>query len=217
MRAVNWLLDLLYPPRCPFCRSILKPGECAVCAKCDKLLPRAYKEDGRRADFVERLISPYYYEDGVREAVLRYKFGGVTACAAPLGKLLADCVREHLEDEYDLITWVPLSRQRLRSRGYDQARLLAEAAARELGTKAVATLYKHIDTPPQAQTGSEDRRRANITGAFEVIDKELIEGRRVLLIDDIVTTGATVSECARVLGKAGAETVYCASLARTRE
>ena len=79
---------------------------------------------------------------------------------------------------------------------------------------AVETLRKKKDVAPQSGTGGIEKRRANISGAYEVIDPELVEGRRILLIDDIITTGATVSECARTLGLAGAESVVCASVAR---
>ena len=92
--------------------------------------------------------------------------------------------------------------------------LLASAAALELGEVAVETLRKRRDAAPQSVTGSIEKRRANISGAYEVIDPELVEGRRILLIDDIVTTGATAAECARTLGGAGAAKVVCAALAK---
>ena len=129
---------------------------------------------------------------------------------------MAGCVRERLAGRYDLISWVPLSSERLRERGYDQAMLIAMAAALELDDVAVETLKKVVNVAPQSGTGSAEQRRANISGAFECADAELVRGRRILLIDDIITTGATVSECARVLGLAGAESVVCAAVARGR-
>ena len=97
---------------------------------------------------------------------------------------------------------------------WKMAALPSMAAALELGDVAVETLRKKKDVAPQSGTGGIEKRRANISGAYEVIDPELVEGRRILLIDDIITTGATVSECARTLGMAGAESVVCAALAR---
>ena len=85
--------------------------------------------------------------------------------------------------------------------------LIAMAAALELDDVAVETLKKVVNAAPQSGTGSAEQRRANISGAYECADAELVRGRRILLIDDIITTGATVSECARVLGLAGAESV----------
>ena len=130
---------------------------------------------------------------------------------------MAQCVQDHLAGRYDLITWVPLSRARLRQRGYDQAMLLASAAALELDDVAAETLCKVRDTEAQSGLGKNDAsRRANVLSAYQVTDPALVEGRRVLLIDDIVTTGSTLSECARVLRTAGATDVVCAALARSR-
>lgn len=119
--------------------------------------------------------------------------------------------------EYDLVTWVPLSRRRLRERGYDQARLLARSTARELGLPLTPTLHKQRNTQPQSGTGDAAKRRANIAGAYRMKQGADVTGKRVLLMDDIVTTGATLSECARVLGKAGAEQVVCATVARSAD
>ena len=126
-------------------------------------------------------------------------------------------MRAELAGEYDLVTWVPLSRRRLRERGYDQARLLAKATAKELGLPLTPTLHKQRNTQPQSGTGDAAKRRANITGAYRMKRGADVAGKRVLLIDDIVTTGATLSECARVLGKAGAEQVVCATVARSAD
>lgn len=92
--------------------------------------------------------------------------------------------------------------------------LIALSAALALDDVAVETLRKTRNAAPQSGTGSAAERRANISGAYEIIDPELVQGKHVLLIDDIITTGSTVSECARMLGLAGAESVVCASVAR---
>jgi len=211
------ILDLFFPPRCAFCRKLLRRGESGMCAACEKSLP--YTTDGGRqkGDFVELCVSPLYYEGNVRDALLRYKFKGTTAYAGVFARLLADCVKENLAGRYDLISWVPLSSRRLRERGYDQAMILAMAMALELDDVAAETLKKTAEVAPQSETGSAEKRRANISGAYEVPDPELVAGKRILLVDDIVTTGATFSECARTLGLAGAESVVCAAVARSRD
>ena len=94
--------------------------------------------------------------------------------------------------------------------------MAATSGSRLIAEEAVETLKKVVNAAPQSGTGSAEQRRANISGAFECADEELVRGRRILLIDDIITTGATVSECARVLGLAGAESVVCAAVARGR-
>ena len=152
----------------------------------------------------------------MRQSIHRFKFGECTGYAGTYGKLIADCIRENLDDKYDLITWAPLSSKRLKSRGYDQSMLIAMAAALELDDVAVETLRKK-DVPAQSSLGGEAQRRANIAGAYTVIDPELIDGKTILLIDDVVTTGATLSECSRMLRMAGAERVICAAVARARD
>jgi len=92
--------------------------------------------------------------------------------------------------------------------------LLALATALELGDVAAETLIKPYDVQAQSELGGKEERSANISGAYVALDTEIIEGKRVLLIDDVVTTGSTLSECARVLLTAGAVKVMCATLAR---
>ena len=152
----------------------------------------------------------------MRDSIRRYKFKGRQGYHKAYGKLVAQCVHDHLAGKYDLITWVPLSEKRKRERGYDQAFLLASAAALELGDVAVETLRKSRHTDAQSGLEGEAERRANVLGAYTAVDPELLAGKRVLLIDDVVTTGATFSECARVLRTMGAKDVVCAALARAR-
>lgn len=213
---VDWVLDLVYPTRCILCRSFLPPGRPRICPACGDRLPRTEDGGHKKGDFFSECVAPLYYEGAVKEAILRYKFHGAQAYADSFGELIASCVYEHLEGEYDLLSWVPLDPGRLRSRGYDQAELLARAAGRKLRREPVAVLCKRRGVRPQSRTGEPDKRRANIAGAYQVKDPALVAGKRILLIDDIVTTGSTLSECAKTLLLAGAEDVRCATLASTR-
>ena len=215
MSVFSGILDLLFPQKCTFCRKLLHSGEIGMCSACRRDLPYTRSHAKRSGDFFSVCVSPLFYEGSVREAILRFKFRDATTYAGLFGKLIADCIRENLSDGYDLISWVPLSAKRLKKRGYDQAMLLAMAAALELNDVAVETLEKHTDVPAQSGMGSAEKRRANISGSYRVPDPELVAGKRILLIDDIITTGSTLSECARTLLGAGAKAVVCASLART--
>lgn len=217
MRIFSPVLDILFPPRCVFCHGFLKRGAEPVCAACRRDLPYTRALGEKHGDFFAVCVAPLYYEGNVRESLHRYKFRETPGYAGVYGELVADCVREGLEGRYDLISWVPLSRARLKERGYDQSKLLAEAAAACLGERAVKTLEKPKNTAKQSTAGPAERRRANIAGAYRVPYPERIAEKRVLLIDDIVTTGATLSECARTLRAAGAGEIVCAALARTRE
>lgn len=217
MGIISGLLDILFPPRCVFCHKFLKSGRKKTCSSCEAALPFTEKGGEKHGDFFSLCVSPLYYEGDVRESLLRFKFKEATGYSAVYGKLLAKCIREHLSDRYDLISWVPLSPQRLKERGYDQAMLLAMSAALELDDVAVSTLEKIIDSEKQSQMGSAEKRRANVSGAYRTVDVELIKGKRILLIDDIVTTGSTLSECARTLLAADASEILCATIARTRD
>ncbi len=217
MGAVSTFLDILFPPRCVFCRKFLRTSQHTVCDNCLKTLP--YTKDGgeKKGEFFSVCIAPLYYEDDVRESLHRFKFKGATGYSKTYGKLLADCISENLAGRYDLISWVPLSRNRLHERGYDQSMLLAMATALELDDVAVSTLDKTLEAEKQSLMGSAEKRRANISGAYQAVDPVLVDGKRILLIDDIVTTGSTLSECAKTLLAAGASEVLCAAVARVRD
>lgn len=209
-------LDLLFPRRCPFCRRLLEREETLLCAACQRELPWIPGEQSLRdGEFFTACAAPLWYQDAVRASHHRYKFGGLRSYAAPYAALMSQCVDDRLRGQFDVITWVPLSKKRLHRRGYDQARLLARHMAPLLGVGAERLLDKPRDT--KAQSGLSDRaaRRANVLGAYATFPGAEVEGRRILLVDDVMTTGATLSECARVLKSAGASQVCCAALAHT--
>ena len=217
MGILTSVLDLLFPPKCAFCRQILR-REQGICSACADVLPLCEGADAvQTGEFYSACVSPLLYEDAVRESHHRYKFGGARWYAKVYAPLLAACVTEHFAGRYDFISWVPLSRKRLRKRGYDQAKLLADATANVLGVKSIPTLKKTKHTTAQSGLGGRDIRRANISGAYKVSDSTAIAGKRILLIDDVLTTGATLSECARCLLMADAEEVLCATLARVAD
>ena len=214
MRLFSLLLDLLFPPKCIFCGRVLHKADDELCEKCTESLPYTDYGGMQEGDYFDISVSPLYYKGVVRKSLLRYKFGNASAYADTYGKMLADCIIENPDVDYDIITWVPLSSKRRRSRGYDQAMLLAQATALNLDDVAVQTLNKPDDVHAQSDLSSVAERRANISGAYEVLDEGLVDGKSVLLIDDIITTGSTLSECAKVLLEAGASRVMCATLAR---
>ena len=216
MKLIDWILDILYPPKCTMCREVLGQKDKHICPKCQKVLPTTKNGGVLKGNFFTVCVSPLYYEDMVREALLRYKFHRMTSYAEFFGTQIAKCAEEYIESEVDIISWVPLSKQRLRKRGYDQAQLLAEIVSQQLGIPCIPVLVKVRNVSPQSKIGDAAKRRSNIAGAYSIIDDETIAGKKILLIDDIVTTGSTFSECARTLGSSGAEKVYCAAAARKR-
>ena len=153
----------------------------------------------------------------MREAILAFKFKGKLEALDCFGSLMAQTAAEAFSGEFDAVTWAPVSRKRLRQRGYDQARLLCASLCVDWHVEPQETLRKVRDNP--AQSGLEDAaaRRANVLGVYEAVRPADIAGKRFLLVDDILTTGATLGECVRVLKAAGAADVVCLTLAATRE
>lgn len=215
MNVIGVVLDLLFPPKCPFCRRVVDGS--AVCGACEKSLPWTKGEESLRIGADELLCSaPLFYEETVRDALLRLKFHGADHLARPLGELLARCAAERFSGEFDAVTWVPVGPGRLKKRGYDQARLLAESACRLWGTAPERLLVKNRDNPAQSGLADAAARRANVLGMYGIAPGAQVAGRRILLIDDICTTGSTLTECVRTLRSGGAERVFCAVVARTR-
>ena len=205
------IADFFFPRRCPFCGGSVTGGE-LMCGKCRDTLPYTGDHALRRGTF-GRCASPLWYEGGVRDAVLAYKFKGKLGGLECFGQLMAQCAAEELNGEFDAVTWVPVSRKRLRKRRFDQSRCLAASLCVDWHVPPVETLRKIVDNPPQSGTEDPAKRRANVLGVYEAVDPAAIAGKRWLLVDDVVTTGATLTECVRVLKEAGAADVVCLTLA----
>lgn len=188
------LLDLVAPPQCPACS--LPSGEAhAFCAACAPLIERL---DDAGLD----PRAGYVYGGPLADAIRRYKYGGASEIAHALTPLLVDALRP-LADRFEVMTFVPLHPRRLRERGFDQTGLLAHAAARVLGVRVRGDLL--IRTRSTRVQASLDRvaRSTNVRGAFAA--RPVAEGLRVLLLDDVRTTGATLAEASRALVERGAE------------
>ena len=211
----RYILDLLYPPKCMLCSRFLESSDDALCGRCTHNLPEC---EGTLASvaYFKKAVAPFYYESPIREAILRFKFHGMQTYAKQFAAWMAVWVRDKLAGEYDIISWVPCSSLRRWQRGFDQAELLAKELARVLGAEAIPTLKKTKHNRKQSQTGSAAQRRANVLGVYRVIDPAMVAGKRILLVDDVLTTGATLSECGKMLQMAGAADLVCAAIARTR-
>lgn len=208
------LLDILFPRKCPFCRQVTN-DDTLPCPECQRELPWLVEREAvGRVEFLKEYACALRYQGLVRSCVLRYKFSPKALYAKALGPITAQCAADHFRGRFDLVTWVPLSRKRLRRRGFDQAELLARFVARAFDMEPVSLLRKRDDVGVQSRLKDPAARRANVLGAYSVPNPALAAGRRILLVDDLITTGATVSECARVLLLAGAAEVRAVALAQ---
>jgi ComF family protein len=225
-RLAQAFLDVLFPPRCVACG---KQGA-FLCPDCREAMPRALPprcplcwQPERRGEECGRCArtrpafagarSLYLFQGPVREAVHALKYNHLSALARSMGELMAAYLKTE-ELPVDLVVPVPLFGRRQRLRGYNQSALLARELARLDGLPlAERGLSRRRDTPPQARSVDAEARRRNVAGAFAA-DGRRVEGRRVLLIDDVMTTGATLDACAQALRQAGAAAVWALTFAR---
>ncbi len=232
-RAVQWsrlrdtVLDLLFPPKCVGCgaggqllcddclssAARIRPPICPRCGRpvrakqlctvCQEMRP-----------VIDGIRSVAYFEGVLRRAIHRFKYNGLQALAGPLARLLVEYQMEH-QLPADVIVPVPLHPDREAERGYNQAGLLAEALGAKVECPVVQTGLSRVrPTAPQIEFNARERH-VNVADAFRA-RKEAIVAQRILLIDDVCTTGATMEACAEALKAAGARSVWGLALARGR-
>lgn len=214
MRGLGLLKELVFPSKCILCQRLLEKNELDLCTAC-RLEALEHPNLPVKLPNLDSWRAVWYYEEKAAESIRRFKFCGYRHYARNYGRLLAMKLGGDPED-FDLLTWVPTGRKRALKRGYDQAKLLAKAVGRELGRKPVKLLRKRWDNPPQSSLKGAAERRANVLGIYEVTGADLVKGKRILLLDDVITTGATAGEAAKMLLLAGATEVHCGVLAAAR-
>jgi competence protein ComFC len=200
-------VDLLYPPRCLACDALAEP----FCCRCRAAI-RPVGEDGPLPLGIDSAAAAGYHEGPLRHAVLRLKFDRKVVLARPLGELIAAAVEtRRAEWQPDVLVPVPIHWTRRLERGFNQSELLALEVSRRCNLPRLAALKRIRPTP--RQTGlSGDVRRENLRGAFAAVPDVPVAGLRVVLLDDVRTTGATLEECAAALRTAGAAAVFAATV-----
>lgn len=185
-------------PLCVFCGT-LNTAQHYVCNQCKELTS------------IEQVLYLWKYNDPiVRDTIAAFKYHGVYQLAPLLAAPLARLVASASLPTHTIVVPVPLSRSRKRERGFNQAELIAKNLGLPIGTQS---LVRVLQRSPQAHTESRGERFRNVENAFEIHNASLISGRSILLVDDVVTTGATLTAAARVLKEAGAEKISAAVLA----
>lgn len=206
-------------PRCLADIHWIRPPFCNVCGVPFRTFESANHPCGtcltRKSHFAEaRAVASY---DGpLQKMIHRWKYEGKSSLTSLFGDWLWEGLRSHWSpSSFDLILPVPLHEERLRERGFNQALLLAKALSRRTGIPHERrVLRKKKATHPQVHLSRRERER-EIRGAFVVKDPLAVKGKRILLVDDVFTTGATANECSRVLRVGGASSVHVLTLART--
>ncbi len=219
-------LDFLFPRRCigcgaegdficPACLKLAVPIEMPFCPICGKPQKRAGMCSGCAGwkPAVSGIRSAFCFEGVAREAVHQLKYNHIKALAPVMAKLMASYLKKYPVPGEVLVP-VPLHQARLRERGYNQSELIAGELSRLTGLEvSEGCLIRRRNTPSQARTANVTERRKNIAGAFESRGNSLA-GKKVILIDDVATSGATLDECARVLKDSGAASVWGFTFAR---
>ncbi len=208
--AASALTDLIFPPRCVLCGALVHSGN-RICPGCAEKNPRVHAQKRIYLAGTGQTILcsvPYIYDGAVRQAIINFKFYGQVRAADFFGAQIAGEILNGAA--FDFVTAVPISAQRRRLRGYNQSELIAQAAAKRLGLPYRECLVKTTDNKEQHKLSEKERRR-NVQGVYAL--KTEISGKNILLLDDIVTTGATLCECAGVLFQGGANKVACAAIA----
>ncbi len=216
-KLTDWFWRLIFPPRCVLCRCLLLEEETDLCRSCREDTPECPVNSRKRLPFLDSWLGVWYYEGRVRASILRFKFRNARGNALCYGRVLAmKLLGEHPEG-FDALTWVPVSPLRKFFRGYDQVELIAEVVGRELGMKPRKLLKKIRHNKTQSSIRGDAHRRANVLGVYRVTDPKSIQNKKILLLDDIITTGSTAGECARVLRTAGCREVHCGAVAVARK
>ncbi len=220
MAIINFILDLIYPRKCIVCGSVLdmcnKNQNCSECKKCLQ-----YFDDKSENEFFNRnnkCITKNYgvfaYNEYMRDIIHKYKYSNKPAMGQNLAELMDDKFREIIKTKnVAVVIPVPLHKKRYRSRGYNQSEILAKKLSKKYNIKIDCKSLSRVRFTKPQNNLSVKMRENNLKKAFDVVDKECVRYKSVLLIDDIYTTGSTVEACAEVLLAHGVSEVYSLCLA----
>ncbi|MBQ7120728.1 MAG: ComF family protein [Clostridia bacterium] len=230
-QTIKTLLKAFFPQRCAYCGSVIAPDE-FMCEECERILPRITGEIcikcGREEktecfckkaeNYYDGIAAPFYFCGNVRSGVHSFKFRSSPDCAEAFGYEMSETVKRRFSNiNFDYITEVPVSSGSLKARGYNQCFLLAREISKNTGIEHKSdVLIKLYETDKQHGL-KHYLRKGNLTGVFDVNNPAGVEGKSILLCDDISTTGETLNECAKMLWLYGAKEVYCISVALTKK
>ena len=228
------ILDFIFPQNitCNICGDdIFDDDEHSICKNCTKKLPfitgKVCKRCGipiySMADFCDRCQNKtqyyvkaravFYYKNEVAGLIRRLKFKNGKFLAENLGTYLADLYKKENFD-CDIITFVPMHENSLKKRGFNQAELLAKRLSQLIDVPCDELLIKYVDTKHQVDLNFKQRQE-NLKDAFKIINKQKVKGKKVLVVDDVFTTGSTINNCSKVLLNYGAKQVFALTIAHT--
>lgn len=209
-------LNAFYPSRCPYCNSVIPKNKIA----CEECIPKIQQENIVTQLMHSKCISPFRYDDIYKRAILQLKFNSCCSYADQMAMVMSNAIREEYADyfnekkHFDFITYVPFTKSKYRERGYNQSKLLAQNISYYLKIEYKDILVKTKDNKTQ-HTLTRTQRIKNVQNVFDINPKYFVRDKNILIIDDILTTGATLDECVNILLNNGAEEVMCATFTTT--
>ena len=208
---LDMILSFIFPNKCPICDNIISYNSliCKSCLGKTKNL-NLKREISTIKNKTIYCVAPFKYDGLIRQAILKFKFQGKMSYSAFFAYMMSQTIERYYSD-IDFVTFVPISNNRKIKRKFDQSEILSEKISKIISTPLKRTLEKMIDNSEQHTLERKDRKQ-NILNAYKVINKNEINGKNILLIDDVCTTGSTLKECAKVLMDAGAKSVQCAAI-----
>ncbi|MFZ5519441.1 MAG: ComF family protein [Candidatus Zhuqueibacterota bacterium] len=224
MNLFRPLVDFFYPPFCTICQSALQRDEIVVCEQCWSEIPRVDEHADIVAEISAGLSSPVFFTqaysiwqfDGpIQQIIHLLKYQNYRILARKMGEFMADKIRTlSIPDQDIVLIPVPLHKTRVRERGYNQSFLLCESIASRLTIPfSDKILVRRRYTQSQTRLNATNRQK-NVRDAFQVVAPELINGKTVILVDDVITTGATMNACASTLAKSGVSEICLVSAAK---
>lgn len=215
MKILSQALDLIFPPLCGFCGKIDTKYICKDCIKIINIIS-LNKQEIYNDKYFKKHLYVFKYEDIIREKILKFKFEN----EAYLHRFFAEAVLNNKEnikfiEEFDYLIPVPIHKMRKKQRGYNQSELIAKAICQEIKSIKFQTniIKKDKNIAPQS-TLNQKQRLENIKDVYKVINKEKIENKKILILDDIYTTGSTANECSRILINSGAKEIGVITIAK---
>lgn len=210
---IDDIISLFYPRVCGLCKKKINKNN--TCEKCSNILQYTLKKELRVRNidvYVDKAISLFLYEGFIRNKILEFKFDGKTYISCTFADIMCNIIIKN-KICVDIIIPVPIHKKRFKERGYNQSELLSKYIAKKLNIKHESKLLiKKHNNLAQSTLNAENRKK-NVIDVYEVRKENRIKGKKILLIDDIYTTGATVNECAKILKQNGAKEVVVLTIA----
>lgn len=198
------VLDIIYPPynKCIICNSENFIGICPLC-----------KSNIKRIQTQEEILSYGFYGGVLKELILSFKYDKNFTAGDILAELLLNLIEEE-KINGDYICYVPMSKKSLKKRGFNQCEIIAKKIGEKLDIPVSRCIVKNKNTKEQKTLSKEERMR-NVVGAFEIRENSKIYNKKIILIDDVITTGATLLECKKVLEKNAVEEITILTIAKS--